>query len=124
MNRSRLYKTAIIIHILSSLFSIFAAISALVNGPTEQGVVEGVPQVVIVLSTMLGVAGLVTTYGLLQRHKWAIWLTILIHTLNGLLSLPGVIFAPTPFTQLAATTGVLIPVFIIFVLLRRDIRPL
>lgn len=124
MNKSRLYKTAVFLHVISSLFATFAAFSALLNGPTERGLVAGVPQVVVVLSTMLGVAGLASAYGLWQGQKWAIWLTILIHTLNGLLSLPGIIFAPTSFTQIAATTGVLIPIFIIYVLLQRDKRPI
>ena len=124
MKQKRLYKLAVFLHIISSLFATFAAFSALLNGPTEQGAVEGVPQVVVVLSTMLGVAGLASAYGLWQGQKWAIWLTILIQALNGLLSLPGIIFAPTRFTQIAATTSVLIPIFIIFVLLQREKRPL
>ena len=89
MKQKRLYKLAVFLHIISSLFATFAAFSALLNGPTEQGAVEGVPQVVVVLSTMLGVAGLASAYGLWQGQKWAIWLTILIQALNGLLSLPA-----------------------------------
>ena len=95
MTRDPMYKTAVIVHALASAFGILFAFPALLQGPTAQGIAQGVPQVVIVLGALLGVAGVVSAYGAWYGQKWGIWLTILTEALNGLLALPGVLFAPS-----------------------------
>lgn len=119
MKQKPLYKSAVILHALSSLHGVVFAFPALMKGPSAQGVAEGVPQVVIVLGTLLGVAGLISAYGAWYGQKWGIWLTIVTEALNGLLALPGVLFGPTPFARISSIVGVLIALFVIVVMLYR-----
>jgi hypothetical protein len=119
MKQTGLYKSAVFIHALNSLFAIVAAFPALLQGPPTEGPIAGVPQVVIVLTTLLGVAGLVSAYGAWVGQKWGIWLTIVTEALNGLLALPGVLFGPTPFARISSIVGVLAALFVIVVMLRR-----
>ena len=76
-------------------------------------ITEGVPQIVVVLTTLLGVAGLVSAYGAWRMQKWGIALTIVLEATMGLLSLPGVLFAPTHFGSVTSAVGVFIAVFVI-----------
>ena len=119
MKRTRLYKAGVIAHTLSSLFAVLSGIPALMQGPSAPGISEGVPQFAVALPALLGVAGLISAYGAWQGQKWGIALTIFLEALNGLVALPGVLFAPTTIARLSASTGVLISVFVIFALLRR-----
>ena len=63
MVRSPLYKTAFILFALLSLFTVVAFIPALLGGPDNQGAAAGIPQVVIILASLTGVAGLFAAYG-------------------------------------------------------------
>ena len=119
MRRSVLYKTAVILHTIIAIVGTIASFPALLNGPSNQGVGQGVPQVVLILVALLGVAGLISAYGAWQGQKWGIWLTIVIRASDGLAALPGILFAPTLFAQLAAVISILVAIFVIFVLLRR-----
>jgi hypothetical protein len=119
MPKTTLYKTAVIVHALSSLAGILFALPALLQGPDAAGIAQGVPQVVLVLSALIGVAGLVSAYGAWQGQKWGIWLTIVVQAVNGLSALPGVLFAPTSAGRISATAGVVIAIFVIVVMLLR-----
>jgi uncharacterized membrane protein (DUF2068 family) len=122
MTRDPLYKTAVIVHAAGSFFNVIFAFPALLGGPDAQGIAAGIPQVVIVLAALLGVAGLVSAYGAWFGQKWGIWLTIITEALNGLLALPGVLFAPNAAGRLSAIIGVLVAIFVILMMLRRP-RP-
>ena len=117
MRNANLYKSAVVIHAVSSTMSILLALPALLRGPDAVGFLQGVPQTVLVLSALLGVAGLVSAYGAWSYQKWGVWLTIVLQALNGLLALPGVLFGPSSQATLSATIGVLIAAFVIIVLL-------
>ena len=119
MNQTKLYKTAVIVHALNSLFGIALAFPFLMQGPPTEGPVAGIPQVVIVASALMGVAGLISAYGAWQGQKWGVWLTVAIEAGNGLLALPGVLFAPSIPARISAISGVLIALFVIVALLRR-----
>lgn len=119
MPRTTLYKTAVIVHALSSLAGIFLALPALLKGPDAAGFTQGIPQTVIVLGALLGAAGLVSAYGAWQGQKWGVWLSILAQALNGLSALPGVFFAPNQGLRASAIVGVVIAIFVIAVLLRQ-----
>ena len=124
VNRSRLYKTAVILQIILSIYAIGTAFSGLLNGPNNQGILQGVPQILIVFSALLGVVGLVSAFGIWNGQKWAIWLAIILQAFNGFWALPGVIFSPLPWGKLSSTLIVLTAIFIVFVLLRRNEQPL
>lgn len=119
MNHTSLYKTAVIVHTLNSIFMVAADLPALMQGPPADGPLAGVPQVVLVVVALLGVAGLVSAYGAWQGQKWGIWLTIVVEAVNGILALPGVLVAPSTFARTSAIVGVLIALFVIVALLRR-----
>lgn len=123
MNRSLLVRSAIVVHVIASLFGILGSLPALMQGPSAAGMMQGAPQVVLVAAAFVGVAGLVSAFGAWRGQKWGIWLTIVLRALFGLLALPGVLFAPTPGGQAVATAEVLIGILVIVVLLRRTPRP-
>ncbi len=123
MNHSLLVRSAIVVHVIASLFGILGSLPALMQGPSAAGMMQGAPQVVLVAAAFVGVAGLVSAFGAWRGQKWGIWLTIVLRALDGLLALPGVLFAPNPVGQAISTAGVLIGIFVIVVLLRRTPRP-
>ena len=119
MNQSTLYKTAVILFAGLSLYSVVFSIPALLGGPDNQGTALGIPQFIIVLGALTGVAGLVAAYGAWKRQKWGIWLAIILSAVNGLSALPGVLFAPNNTARMLAIGGVLLSIFVIVVLLRQ-----
>jgi len=119
MNQSTLYKIAVILFAILSLYSVVFSIPALLGGPENQGAAAGIPQVVILLGALTGVAGLVAAYGAWRGQKWGIWLVIILSAVNTVAALPGVLFAPSTFARISAIAGVAVSIFIIVVLLRR-----
>ena len=119
MNQSTLYKIADILFAILSLFNIVFSMPALLNGPGDQGSAAGIPQFVIVLAALTGIAGLIAAYGAWKGQKWGIWLALIISAINMVSALPGVLFAPNAFARVSAITGVAISGFIIIALLRR-----
>ena len=119
MNQSTLYKTAVILFAALSLFGVVFSMPELLSGPDNQGAVAGIPQVVILLGALTGVAGLIAAYGAWRGQKWGVWLAIILSAVNGLSALPGVLFAPTSATRISAIVGVVVSIFVIVVLLHR-----
>ena len=119
MNRSPLYKTAVILFALLSLFGIVAAVPSLLGGPETESVTQGIPQVLVLGGALIGVVGLVAAYGAWKGQKWGVWLAILLSATNGLSALPGLLFAPNNTARLMAIITVAVSLFIIVVLLRR-----
>lgn len=113
-----LYKFGVILHALLSLGSIYFAFPILMNASNSLEANLGIPRFVIVMATLLAVAGLISTIGAWQEQKWGVWLTIIVRALDGILALPGVLAAPSFEAQLSATISVLAALFVIVVLLR------
>jgi len=67
---------------------------------------EGVPTFVIYLGVVLGVLGLISSFGLWMLKRWALWLTIVISVINIISAAPGLAFAPTATLRVLATFGV------------------
>jgi hypothetical protein len=86
--------------VLQALFSLANLFSPLLFGS------EDVPAVVIYGGIVLGIVGLVATFGLWMLRKWGVWLTIILSVLNILSAAPGVVFAPDTTLQVAATITV------------------
>lgn len=114
MNKPTVFKTAVIAHALLSIFSVIVSLP----GVIDPGITDGIPPFVIVLSTVIGAAGIVSAWGALQGQKWGIWLTIFLNIISGLSALPGVLFAPNNFAHASAIVGVIITIFVVVVFLR------
>ncbi len=85
--------------VLSALFSLLNLVTPLFPS-------EGVPAFIIYLGVVLGVVGLIAAIGLWMLKRWALWLTIVVCVLNILSAAPGLVFAPTPAWQAAASATV------------------
>ena len=113
MNKPALFKTAVITFALFSIFNVIVTLPGVIN----PNISERIPPFIIVLSTILGVAGLFSAWGAWQGQKWGIWFTIILSLVGGLSALPGLLFAPNPIARIAAIIGVIIPIFVIVVFL-------
>ena len=96
-----------------------ATVPPLLGGPEDQGFAAGIPQGVIILAAMSGVAGLFAAYGAWQGKKWGVWLTLFLCAVGILSALPGVLFAPNNAARASAIIGIAISIFVIVALLRR-----
>ncbi len=119
MNHSSLFKIAIALFVIQSLFNVVAALPVLLSGPDNQGYATGIPQGVITLAALGGVAGLFAAYGAWRGQKWGIWLTIILCALAVLSAAPGILFAPNAAARLSAIIGIVVSIFVIVALLRR-----
>jgi len=93
--------------------AILMALFSLVNLATPLFPSEGVPEFVIYLGVVLGIAGLVAAAGLWMLRKWSIWLTIVVSALNILSAAPGIPFGPNAALQVAAAVTVVVSALII-----------
>ena len=114
MNKPTLFKTAVIISALSSIYGIIVALP----GVMEASGLDGVPPVVIILGAVLNSAGLVGAWGAWQGQKWGIWLVIILSAMGLLLTLPGILFAPNNGARVIAIISISISIFVIVVFLR------
>lgn len=71
------------------------------------------------LLVMFSSVALVSAYGVWKNMKWGKILAIVVLTLNGLLALPGILFASTFAERLEPLVGVLVAVIVIVLLMRR-----
>ena len=119
MQDASVYKSGVIVHALNSILLVIFAFPGLMQGPTGPAPTAGMPQVVVVLAAMLGIAGLISTYGAWHGQKWGVGLAVFTEVVNGLLALPGVLFAPTLLLRISAIISVLVAFYVTFALLRR-----
>jgi uncharacterized membrane protein (DUF2068 family) len=105
---------------LTPYFLVLATFLALMQGPQAHTATEGVPQIVLVVSSLAGVVGLISAYGAWQEQQWGIVVSIIVEAVNGILALPGVLVAPSVITRVAAVLSVLIALAVIVALLLRD----
>lgn len=116
MNRPKTYTIAAIIQFVVSLIVVGEALRSLPQGAAALNSVEGPGYVFTVIGLILGLAGLFSAFGVWKVQKWGIILTIIIRAIDGLMALPGVIFAPTVEFKLLASLGVIIAVTVIALL--------
>jgi len=118
MKQTPLYKTAVILHALK-IFGVALVWPVVFKNLFTSGPLADAPQVMIIASIILGVAGLVSAYGAWQGLKWGVWLTLVLEAWDGAGALPGILFAPNMFIRTVALVTALISLFVIVVLLRR-----
>jgi uncharacterized membrane protein (DUF2068 family) len=81
------------------------------------------PFVVVVLSFVLAVVGIVSSYGVWQGQRWGVVLTIVVNALSFLSGVPGVAFGPTTFLVVGSVIGCAVNILIVYLLLRRSPAP-
>ena len=91
-------QTVTVAAVVLAVFSLVNLISPLLPS-------EGIPEFVIYLGVVLGIAGLAAA-GLWMLRKWSMWLTIVVSVVNFLSAAPGLTFAPNAALQVAATITV------------------
>jgi hypothetical protein len=106
--------------VLSFLLNAFSIIIVLLFGAEAANQFEGPGFGAVILSTALGVAGVVAAYGAWMQMRWGIILTIIVNLINALFAAPGILFAPTPFLFVSATITVVLGIVIIVLCLWRD----
>ena len=92
-------QTVTVAAIVLAVFSLVNLISPLLPS-------EGIPEFVIYLGVVVGIAGLAAAAGLWMLRKWSMWLTIIVSVVNFLSAAPGLAFAPNAALQVAATITV------------------
>lgn len=113
MNKPTLYKSAVILFALLSVFTIIFFLPGMLN----PSVTTDIPPIVGALGVMIGAVGLVASWGAWKGQKWGIWLAIALCALNGLLALPGVLGAPNNIARVGAIITVAVAIFVIVVFL-------
>jgi len=109
----------VIATVLTAFYNLISLIRASVAIATQNQDVQNVGNGFAVLVVILCSIGLVAAYGVWQNQKWGKVLAIIDMGLNGLIALPGVIFAPTLPLKLDPASGVIAAIVVIVLLLRR-----
>lgn len=118
------HRTAAILNVAVCLFGFLFALPVLQDG-AEAAADSGdqPPFAVIVISFVLAVVGLVSSYGVWQGQRWGVILTIVVNALSFLSGVPGVAFGPTTFLVVSSIVGCAVNVLIVYLLLRRSAAP-
>jgi len=77
----------------------------------------------LVFGVILGVLGLVGSFGILRGERWGSILTIAVRGIDGVLSVFGVLFAESASLRALAILSVVGAAVVIYLLLRRDAAP-
>ena len=124
MNRPRSYTIAAILQLLLSLAAIGLSLPDITRGATEVNQSpDQIPYAALILSFVIGIAGLVSAYGVWRNQKWGVVLTIVLRALDGLTSLPGVVGGPTMGLKMLAAVSVVLDLVVIYLLLRPSGAP-
>ena len=124
MKRTRSCTIAAILQLLLSLAAIGLSLPDIARGANEVNQApDTIPYAALMMSLIIGVLGLVSAYGVWRVQKWGVILTIILRAVDGLTSLPGVAFGPTPMLQFLATISVVLAIVVIYLLLRREPTP-
>jgi hypothetical protein len=105
--------------VLNALVSVLGALWAL---PVIQGGAAGSDQVpfpVVVFGFVLGILGVVSSYGVWRRQRWGVVLTVVINALSFISGAPGIIFGPSAFLVVSSIVFAVANLVIIYLLLRR-----
>jgi hypothetical protein len=110
-------RAAAVINALISIVGLIVSIAPLPAGSAGSGS-DNPPFAVLIVGVVLGVLGLVGSFGIWRGERWGTFLTIAVRGLDGASSLFGV-FAGDLSLRLLAILSVVSAVVVIFLLLRR-----
>jgi len=112
---------ASIINALISVIGLVVSIAPLPQGADAVAQSNAQPPfAALVFGVILGVLGLVGSFGLLRGERWGSILTIAVRGIDGLLSVFGVLFAESAALRSLAVLSVVGAALVIYLLLKRD----
>jgi hypothetical protein len=117
LSRTTALKLAAVISILSNLQGYSLFIPLLARGSTT---LEPPPYFVVVLGNLLLTVATVAAYGVWYNQRWGIVLTLLAVSINTIMAVPGILFAPTQTLWLSAIISTVFGIVIIVLCLWRD----
>lgn len=78
---------------------------------------DGPPLFINVLTLLIGLLGLVAAWGAWRRKRWGSVSTVVLRALDGLASVPAILFAPSLGLQIGAVVAILLSIAVIWLLL-------
>jgi|tagenome__1003787_1003787.scaffolds.fasta_scaffold20801917_2 hypothetical protein len=121
---SRSVLAASILNALLSLIGLVVSIAPLPQGADAVAQSNDQPPfAALVFGVILGVLGLVGSFGILRGERWGSILTIAVRGIDGLLSVFGVLFAESATLRSLAVLSVVGAALVIYLLLKRVKRP-
>lgn len=106
---------AILVFLYSLVSTIRLFVQFVTQGEFLQNAGYGGAALLLIMSSI----GMVAAYGIWQNQKWGKITAIILVTLNALLALPGIIFAPTFLGKLEPISAVVIAIIVVLLLLWR-----
>ena len=121
LSRVNALKIAAVLSLLLGLVGLFGALPYLARGAAALNQeIDSPPYFVIVTAFIFTILRLIGAYGVWNRQRWGIVLTLLVNALDSVLSAPGILFAPTIALQLASIVNVVASIVIIVLCLWRE----
>jgi hypothetical protein len=118
--RSTAHTVAAVLNLVLSLLGIAFSLPYLWQGAAASGGEGQPPYAVILLSLILGVVGVISSYGVWTGQRWGVVLTVVVNALNFLSGVPGVIFGGSAFLVIGSIVGCVGNIVIVYLLLRRS----
>lgn len=124
LSRFKALKLAAILSFLLGLYGFLDAIPLLMRGAEDLNQASNSPPYFIIISGfVLAIVRIVGSYGTWYYQRWGIVLILLASAVDGVLAVPGILFAPSVQLQIEATIGVIAAIVIVVLCLWRDPRP-
>ena len=123
LSRANALKIAAALSLLLGLVAVVAAILFIQNGDVGDSAPDAPPYFVMVAGLVLGIVRLMGGYGAWRQRQWGILLTVFANAIDGVLAVPGILFAPTTGLQISAIITVVVAIVIVVLCLWRDRRP-
>ncbi len=125
LSRPTALKIAAVLSVLMNAFSIISSLPLLAVGATAANrSPDSPPYFIILIALLMGVVGIVASYGVWKQQRWGIVLAIVANLLNGLSAAPGILFASGPGMMATAVVTVIVCILIIVLCLWRERKPL
>ena len=123
LSRTNALKIAAVLSFVFGLVAVVTAILFIQNGDVGDSAPDAPPYFVMVAALVLGIVRLIGGYGAWRQQQWGILLTIFANAIDGVLAVPGILFAPTTGLQISAIITVIAAIVITVLCLWRDRRP-
>jgi uncharacterized membrane protein (DUF2068 family) len=121
LSRATALKIAAVLSFLLGVYSMINMSSYLVRGAadlTQAG--DAPPYFIVILAFALAVVKIVAAIGAWQNQRWGVVVTLLANALDTVSAVPGLLFAPTTYSQISASIGTIFGIVIIVLCLWRD----